>query len=61
MSNFEYLYINDKQALVDLLYCRAPGHSCSYCNFRKYGFCPTDDDLIEYTTVDWLAQGISNK
>ena len=60
-TNFEYLYKEDRQALVDLLYCRAPYHSCRICEFRKYGICPTDDDTIEYYTVTWLAQERINK
>ena len=55
-TNFEYLYKHDYMALIGLLYCRDKDHPCMFCEFKKYGFCPTSDECAEYTTLDWLAQ-----
>ena len=52
MTNFEWLYYNDTQALYDLLTCY--GHKdCANCRFGFY--CRNYGCGDEYITLDWLA------
>ena len=52
-TNFDVLYTSDFDALVDLLSCYMPGHTCAGCAFRKYEQCQETGD--EAQTVHWLA------
>ena len=61
MNNFEKLYKEDKEALVDLLMCRAEYlGGCRSCRFAEYGyprgFCGEGAEFGEYETVEWLHQ-----
>ena len=58
MNNFEYLYEYNPDALIDLLLCYSPDHTCQTCSFAKYGYsfdlCGRNGEG-ELGTIHWLA------